>query len=116
MGIFWEDSSRPEKGTPMNQRSVNMNLIVTDEQRILFSVTAQEPNDQGETVVHRVIDMNWQGCKHYTEKSRGEFVMAAGQQMLSILHGQFLEIQCPEVENPDLDIRTLWEEDTRHVG
>ena len=115
MGIFWENSFPPEKGTPMNARSVNMTLIVMDDQRVLFSVDAQEPNDQGETVVHKIIDMNWQGCQHYIEKSRSQFVMAAAQQMLSILQGQFLEIQCPQVENTDLNIRTLWEEDTRHI-
>jgi len=100
----------------MNQRSVTLTMIVTEEQRVLFNVDAQEPNDQGEIVVHKVIDMSWNGCQHYTKKTRGEFVMAAAQQMLSILHGQFLEVRCPEVENPDLNIRTLWEEDTRHIS
>lgn len=100
----------------MSHRSVALTMIVTEQQRVLFNVDVQEPNDQGEIVVHRVIDMDWKACAHYLNKTRPEFVMSVGQQMLSILFGQFLEIKCPDVKDPDLNIRTLWEEDVRHVG
>ena len=96
-------------------RSVNMTFIVTDEYRILMDVSAQEPDDQGTIEVIPVMKLSWNGCEHYLKRSRGEFVMQAAQQMLSIIQGHFLEVQCPTVANPDLDIKVLWEENTGAV-
>jgi hypothetical protein len=96
-------------------RAVNMTFIVTDEHRILMDVSAQEPNQEGEIEVIPIMKLSWNGCQHYMTRTRGEFVMQAAQQMLSIIQGHFLEVQCPEVANPDLDIKVLWEEETGAV-
>lgn len=96
-------------------RCLNMTFIITDEHRVLMDVSVQEPNDQGNIEVIPVMKLSWNGCEHYVKRSRGEFVMQATQQMLSIIQGHFLEVQCPTVANPELDIMVLWEEDTGAV-
>lgn len=96
-------------------RAMTTSFIVTDEHRILMDVSVQEPNQEGDTEVIPVMKLSWNGCQHYLQRSRGEFVMQAAQQMLSIIQGHFLEVQCPTVANPDLDIKVLWEENTGAV-
>jgi hypothetical protein len=96
-------------------RALNMTFIITDDTRVLMDVSVQEPNDQGNIEVIPVMKLSWNGCEHYLKRSRSEFVMQAAQQMLSIIQGHFLEVQCPTVDNPDLDIKVLWEESTGAV-
>lgn len=99
----------------MYKRNVQFQLLVSDDNRVIFTVQEHEPDANGQMIVRDIMDMSWNGCTHYDRTTRSEFVMAAISQMCSIMNGQFLEVQCPEVEDTDLTIRTLWEEDTSLV-